>query len=101
MFVVHGTVPIDPDSREEARKFFAELAEKSRAEDGIVDYRVAMDVDDPSVFRFTEQYEDEDAFETHMQTEHVQAFEERLADWVAGEIDATQFDVESSSELEF
>lgn len=101
MFVVNGTVPIDPDSRDEAAEFFTELAEKSRAEEGIIDYRISADLDDPNRFRFFEQYEDDNAFDEHMQTDHIQEFENRLPDLIAGEIDATRFDVESSSELDF
>lgn len=101
MFVVNGTVPIDPVHRDEAQELFAEIAEESREESGIIDYRVAMDVDEPSRFRFIEQYEDDDAFEEHMETEHIQEFMNKLPELVAGDIDATRFNVESSAELDF
>lgn len=101
MFVVNATVPVNPENRDEAKELFADVAEQSRTEDGIIDYRVSTDVDDPNLFRIFEQYEDDEAFETHMQTDHIDEFMAQLPDLLGGEVDATRFDVESSAELEF
>ncbi|QSW99743.1 putative quinol monooxygenase [Haloterrigena alkaliphila] len=100
MLVIHATFPVEPDSRDEALELVRDLAEDSREEDGIIDYRVATDVEEPNVFRFFERYEDEAAFGAHAETDHFQAFEEALPDLLAGEPDVTRFDVESSSPVE-
>lgn len=100
MLVVHATFPIDPDSRDEALDLIESLAERSRDEDGIIDYRVATDIDDPNRFRVFEQYEDEAAFDTHAETEHFESFEAALPDLLAGEPEVTQFDVEEASAVE-
>lgn len=100
MFVVNGAVPIDPESRDEAMNLFTDIAEKSRTEEGIIDYRISTDVDDPNLFRFFEQYEDDETFETHMETDHIDEFMSQLPELLDGEVDATRFDVEESSELE-
>jgi len=100
MLVIKAELPIDPDERREALAMMSDFAERSRAEDGIIDYRVATDIDDSSLLRFVEQYEDETAFDTHMQTDHVQKFMSELPDLLAGEVQATRFEVESASELE-
>lgn len=100
MLVVHATFPIDPDSRDEALDLIDSLAERSRREDGVVDYRVATDIDDSNVFRFFERYEDEAAFEAHAETDHFQEFERALPDLLAGEPEVTQFDVENASTVE-
>jgi len=99
MLVVHAEFPIDPAKREEALDLVRELAEHSRAEDGVIDYQVATDVDDPNLFRFTEQYEDEAAFGAHGETDHFGTFEEALPDLLAGEPAVTRFDVDSASEV--
>lgn len=100
MLVVHAIFPVDPDSREAARDLFADAAKQSREEDGVVDYRVAADIEDPNVFRFVERYEDEAAFEAHLGTDHFAELEAALPDLLAGEPEVTRFDVESSTELE-
>ncbi|UVE52027.1 antibiotic biosynthesis monooxygenase (plasmid) [Haloferax larsenii] len=100
MLVVHATFPIDPDRRTEALELVGELAEHSRDEDGIIDYRVATDVDDSNVFRFIEQYENEAAFAAHAETDHFETFESALPEVLAGEPDVTQFEVESATALE-
>jgi quinol monooxygenase YgiN len=50
--------------------------------------------------RFFEQYEDENAFEAHTQTDHFQEFEAALPDLLAGEPEILRFDVESAIELD-
>jgi quinol monooxygenase YgiN len=100
MLVVHATFPIDPAQRDRALDLMYELAEESRAEDGVVDYRVAVDIEDENVFRFTERYESEAAFGAHTETDHFGTFEDALPDLLAGEPEVTRFDVESASEVE-
>lgn len=100
MLIVHATFPIDPDRRDEALDRIETLAERSRGEDGVVDYRVAADVEDPNVFRFFERYEDEAAFGAHAETDHFQEFEAALPDLLAGEPEVTRFDVESATTVD-
>lgn len=100
MLVVHASFPIDPDHREEALEQVRDLAKQSRAEAGMVDYRAGTDVEDENVLRFYEQYEDEDAFAAHTQSDHFGAFEAALGEWLAGEPEVIQFEVESATELD-
>jgi quinol monooxygenase YgiN len=100
MLVVHAEFPIDPEKREEALELIRELAEHSRAEDGVIDYQVATDIDNPNLFRFTEQYEDEAAFGAHAESDHFGTFESALPELLAGEPSATRYDVDSASEVE-
>ena len=85
MLVIHATFPIDADSRDEALDLITSLAEQSRDEDGVIDYRVATDIENPNVFRFFERYENEPAFEAHAETEHFREFEEALPELLADE----------------
>lgn len=100
MIVVHASFPIDPEYRDEALAHIEDLAEQSRAEDGMLDYRATTDVEDENVVRFMERYEDGEAFAAHTQTDHFQAFEAALGDWLAGEPEVLQFEVDSMTELE-
>ncbi|MDZ5810194.1 putative quinol monooxygenase [Halorubrum sp. AD140] len=100
MIVLHAVFPIEPDSLDEALDHAETLVERSNEEEGMIDYRAATDVEDGTVLRFFEQYEDAAAFEAHTQTDHFRAFEAALPDLLAGEPRVTRFDVDSATELE-
>ncbi|WP_136591567.1 putative quinol monooxygenase [Salinigranum halophilum] len=100
MIVVHATFPVDQDRREDAAELFRNVAKHSRKEDGIIEYRVAADIDDQNVFRFVEQYEDEAAFGAHTETEHFAELEAALLDLLGEEPEVIRFDVENASEVE-
>jgi quinol monooxygenase YgiN len=100
MLVIHATFPVEPDSHEAALELSRELAERSRAEDGTIDYRVTTDVEDENVFRFFERYEDEAAFDAHAETDHFQEFAAALPDLLAGEPEITRYDVDTASAVE-
>nr|WP_280584958.1 antibiotic biosynthesis monooxygenase [Halorubrum sp. Boch-26] len=55
MIAVHAVSPLRPEERDESLDLIGDLAEKSRAEPGVIDYRPATDVDDPNVVRCFEQ----------------------------------------------
>ncbi|MFT4882368.1 MAG: quinol monooxygenase YgiN [Natronomonas sp.] len=101
MLVIHASMPLDPEHRDEALDRIADLARTVREEeDGVLDYRATTDVNDPNVVRFVERYEDEQALATHSQTDHYQAFAEALPGWLAGEPEVLRFDVDGMSELD-
>ncbi|WP_394328399.1 putative quinol monooxygenase [Natrinema salaciae] len=79
---------------------FATSSNSSRKEDGIVEYRVATDVDDENLFRFFEQYEDEAAFGAHAESDHFERFAAELPELLAGEPEVTRFEVESATDVE-
>jgi len=100
MLVVHAAFPIAAEHRERATELVRELAENSREEEGIIEYRVAVDVDDENLFRFFEQYEDKAAFGAHAESDHFERFEAELPELLAGEPDVTRFEVESATDVE-
>lgn len=100
MIVVHASMPIDPDSRDEALSLAADLAEASRGEEGVVDYRMTTDVEDPNVLRVFERYEDEAALAAHGETEHFQRFQAGIADLLGGVPEITRFEVESAEAVD-
>lgn len=100
MLVIRATIPIAPDSREEALDLARELAEASRQEDGVIEYQVATDIEDENRLRFFELYEDEAAFGAHGQSDHFQEFEAALPDLVAGAPEVIKYEVDSREELD-
>lgn len=100
MIVLHAEIPVDSDSRGEALELAEYMVEESNQEDGIIDYRATIDVQDRNVIRFFEQYEDEEALEAHNESAHFQEFEEQLPDLLGGEPEVTMFEVEEATELD-
>jgi len=100
MLMTKAEIPINPEKREEAIELVTDVAEKARQESGIIEYRVAVDVEDENHITFVEQYEDEEALDTHMQQEHTQRLLEGLPEILGGEPEAHRFEVESKSVLE-
>jgi len=100
MLVVHATIPVDPAHRDRAVELMRTLAVESRAEEGVIDYRVTTDIEDENVFRIVERYEDEAAFGAHVETEHFGEFEAALPELLDGEPTITRFDVENAADVE-
>jgi quinol monooxygenase YgiN len=99
MIVMHAEMPIASDSREAALDLLEELAEQSRAEDGVVDYRVTTDVESPNTVRVVEEYEDADAVDAHMSSDHFESFQADIAAHLAGEPELYRFDVDSKTRV--
>jgi len=99
MIVMHAEMPVAPDSKEAALDLFETLAEQSRAEDGVVDYRVTTDIEAPDTVRVIEQYEDADAVEAHMSSDHFESFQAAIAPHLAGDPGLYRFEVDSKSRV--
>mgnify|MGYP000038297015 FL=1 len=100
MIVIHASFPIDPEKRDEALELIEALVEQSNEEDGMIEYRATTDVQDENLVRFFEQYENEEAFLAHTQTDHFQEFESQLPALLAGEPEVLRFDVSEATELD-
>lgn len=101
VLVVHTTIPLEPESREEAINLVADLVEYSRTEDGTVRYRAMEDVTETSVLRFFEQYEDTAAAEAHTRSDQYRQFVTSLPDLVDGNIETVQFETDDVECVEF
>lgn len=94
MQIVYAILPLSPEHRDEALEATRTIAEKSREEPGVIDYRVGTDVEDPNTLRFVEQYEDAEAVDAHLETDHYQQYADVvIPDMLAGEPEVTQFEV--------
>ncbi len=99
MVVMHSEVPIDPAFREAAMELMAWMAAESRAENGVIDYRVTADIEDPNTLRIIEQYEDDEAARSHESSEHLEAFQEKMEPYLAGEAVLHRFAVTEKTTL--
>lgn len=93
MIVKHSEVPVKAESRERALKAMEWMAIESRAEPGVIDYRVTVDIEEPNVLRIVEQYEDSEAAQSHESSEHLDEFQRRIEPCLAGDATLYSFDV--------
>jgi quinol monooxygenase YgiN len=95
MLILYAVLPLDPEHREEALEATREIAERSRQESGVVDYRASTDVERPNTLRFFEQYEDAAALEAHLETDHYAEFEATVIEGMLdGEPELHRFEAE-------
>ncbi len=83
MLIVHATLPIRADKREEFLDAVGGLVAASNAEEGVLEYHLFESVDTPNEFVMVERYADEDAFGAHLATEHFGGAAQHLAGWVS------------------
>jgi quinol monooxygenase YgiN len=61
VIVLRFKVKLRPEKTEDAVALFAAVVEPSRAVEGVINFDIARDVDDPNVIVATEVFEDDDA----------------------------------------
>lgn len=84
MLIVHATLPILPEKREEFLGAVGGLVEASNAEEGVLEYRLVESVEEPNTFMMVERYVDEAAFGAHMASAHFGAAAQHLGGWLSG-----------------
>ncbi|CAF0904980.1 unnamed protein product [Rotaria sordida] len=62
---------VKPEALEKVRAILLKIVEDSRAEDGCMEYNLFENISDRFQFTFIEVWETEDAFEDHLQSDHI------------------------------
>ncbi|CAF2329027.1 unnamed protein product [Rotaria sp. Silwood2] len=62
---------VKPESIEKVRAILLKIAEDSRSEDGCVEYNLFENISDKFQFTLMEIWDNEDAFEDHLQSDHI------------------------------
>ncbi|MEM1248989.1 MAG: putative quinol monooxygenase [Acidobacteriota bacterium] len=78
MIVVSGTLEIGEEGRERAMEAARKMAVASRAEEGCISYAFYADLENPSVVRVFEEWQDDQALADHFDTPHMKEFRESL-----------------------
>jgi quinol monooxygenase YgiN len=73
-----------PGMGDDLEREFKKLAPKVLNDPGAITYIVHRAADDPDKFLVYEQYENQDAFKKHSQTEHFKAYKEATKGMVTG-----------------
>lgn len=99
MIVVSARMELRADAAERAREVGARMAEATRGEEGCLDYRVSLDVGDPSLLYIFEEWASEEALADHMSSPHMADFAGSLPELLGGEVKVTKYQVASSGPL--
>ena len=86
MIIVHGTVPIKPDCRDEALSLAREMSAATQAEDGCISYDFYVGLSDPNTLVLLQEWESMEALSAHFRTRHLREFLRELPNVVSGAI---------------
>jgi quinol monooxygenase YgiN len=78
MHAIAGVLRFPPEMHDDIVVALHDVAERSRADTGCVDYWWAAELDEPGAFRFFECWENEDVFQAHLAAPYEQEFNERI-----------------------
>ena len=98
MIIVHGTIPIKPDSRERALQLARRMAASTQDEPGCISYDFYIGLSDPNTLMLFQEWESMDALAGHFQTPHMEEFLTRLPDVLAGEVVTRRYAVQNVDE---
>lgn len=72
--LVTGTLDFDPDNHDVVVAALIELMETTRAESGNIGYTFSADLTDRGRFHVVEQWESQEAMDSHMGSAHMASF---------------------------
>lgn len=98
MIIVHGTIPIKPECREEALRLARRMTEATIAEPGCISYDFYVGLSDPNTLMLFQEWESMEALMAHFQTDHMDDFLRELPSVVSGEIITRRYAVQSVDE---
>ncbi len=97
IIVLAKAIPKDENAKMNFISVSSDLIEKSKAEEGNIDYNLYDDVNADSLM-FVEKWKSVEDLQNHMQTEHFIKFGQNIQNLVACELEIEVF---SSDKLEF
>jgi quinol monooxygenase YgiN len=95
MIIVHGTIPIRPDCREQALELAREMTRATQREPGCISYEFYVGLSDPNKLMLFQEWESMEALMRHFQTPHMEDFLRALPGVVSGEITTRRYAVQS------
>ena len=83
--IINAKIKILEEKRDEYLKLMESLVEETRKEDGVLYYSHFEDVQERNTFVVVENYIDEAAINSHMESSHFQNFNNKVKEYVAEE----------------
>tara|TARA_B100001146_G_C15891722_1_gene310587 strand:+ start:137 stop:439 length:303 start_codon:yes stop_codon:yes gene_type:complete len=99
MFVIAGTIQVDPAKRQLAAEPAAEMMRETRKEEGNIDYAFSFDMGDETTIRVFEQWESQEALDLHFASPHMEQFRKTLGELGITGMDMQRFEIESVGPL--
>ncbi len=99
MFVIAGTIQVDPSKRQDAVGPAAEMMRETRKEEGNLDYAFSLDMGDEGVIRVFEQWESQEALDLHFAAPHMAKFRKTLGELGVTGMDMQRYEIESVGPL--
>ncbi len=99
MIIVSGTIPVQPDKRDEAIAAAQEMVAATVQENGCHHYQFYSSIDDPNLFRVYEEWESMEALQAHFETPHMATFRQKLPNLVAGPGKIKRFEADEGTLL--
>jgi quinol monooxygenase YgiN len=99
VLVIAGRVRLHQAELEETVRAGSVIAAASRTEPGCIEYRYAIDIEDPLVLQLFEHWESAAALQAHFATPHFLAFSEVLLRAADGAAEFTRFEVSTAAPL--
>ena len=78
MIVIAGTISIDPAKKDVAVAAVRDLMAETRREKGCVAYVMSGDFDDPGCLRLFEEWETQQALDSHLKAPHMAKFQAQI-----------------------
>jgi quinol monooxygenase YgiN len=88
---VIATLTALPGKEEELRETLAALLQPTREEDGCLGYELLENKEDPTEFRFVEEWTDDAALDEHFGTPHIQAAIAAFEGLLAADLDVRKY----------
>lgn len=107
MIIVHGKIPLKPESMAEALSLARDMATATQAEPGCLSYDFYVGVSDAHTLLLFQEWDNMEALMAHFKTEHMDVFLRELPRLLDGEISTRRYAVQvmddeadTSTELE-
>lgn len=99
MIVVVGRVRTDAGKREQLIRIGQTVAAASRAEAGCISYRIYEDSESENDFVFVEEWESDEALQSHFATAHIREFMQAIPSAIVAPPDVKFHTIASSRDL--
>jgi quinol monooxygenase YgiN len=100
MIIVHGTIPIRTEVRDQALELMRWMEGESRAEDGCITYEFFVGLTDPDTLLLFQEWETAEALADHFNTNHMERFLKALPEVLDGEVSTRRYAVELDTDAE-
>lgn len=93
MIIVHATVPVKADLRDEALTLMRQMALASKLEDGCISYEFYVGLTQPNNLLLFQEWESVEALRSHFETKHMEKFRKQLPDVLDGKMSIRRYEV--------